>query len=102
MAYKYCLSNVPADLAHIPALTIDIHAKNKHAARDAGGNILGEFSFDTLRRSLDGTKVLGFQDADEDWSQILIDSVNVISFLTQAEADALVATAEWTDPNAGL
>ena len=99
MAYKYCLSNIPADLSHIPALTIDIHAKNKYASRDVGGNILGEFNFDTLRRSLDGTTVLGFQDDDEPWSQILIDSLNVIGFLSQAEADALIATAEWTDPN---
>lgn len=102
MGYKYCLSNVPADLAHIPVLTVDTHNKNKHAKRDASGDIVGEFTFDTLRRSLDGTKVLGFIDDDEDWHQLLIDSLNVIGFLTQEEADALMSTPEWAHPDVAL
>lgn len=99
MEYKYCVVALPtADMSKVPELTTDIREKNKRAKRDSNGVIEGVFNFDSLRKSIDGTKVMAFQDIDEPWHQILLDSENT-TFLTQAEADALIPTPEWTDPN---
>lgn len=91
--YRYCVIDIP-DKPSLEAMVADIRAKDQSYINHGG-----VFNTDSQQQNVAGTQVKLFTMIDEQFPAAVQSAAGFAEY-TQAGIMAILATAEWTDPNA--